>query len=113
MKIVHQDQAKFFKNSESCDAFEYDLRHVDLGAARVKVCGRYPDHGRVSNAECQETAYILAGSGTISIENTERGFSAGDVILIERGERYFWQGEFAAFLFSTPAWSAEQCRELD
>jgi mannose-6-phosphate isomerase-like protein (cupin superfamily) len=113
MKIVRKNQSKTFKNSDVCDVSEYDLGQVDLGGAIVEVRGRYPDSGRVVNAECKEMAYILEGDGVIFIEGVETLFTAGDLIVIEAGERYFWDGKFSAFLFSAPAWNAGQFKNVD
>ncbi|MDD3007099.1 MAG: cupin domain-containing protein [Candidatus Pacebacteria bacterium] len=113
MKIIRKNQAKFFKNSEVCDVFEYDSGHTDLGGAVVEVRGRYPDSGWVMNSECREMAYILKGKGLISVEGVERDFAAGNLILIEAGEKYFWEGNFSAFLFSVPAWSVGQYKTVD
>ncbi|MFA6897406.1 MAG: cupin domain-containing protein [Patescibacteria group bacterium] len=113
MKIVHKTERKLFKNNENCDVLEYDLGCADLGGAAAEIRGRYPDSGRVVNAECKEVAYILKGAGEVNAEGNEMKFAAGDVIVIEKGERYFWEGNFSALLFSAPAWRAGQCEKVD
>ena len=113
MKIVHKKEAKLFKSSGVCDVFEYDLGRADLGGAVAKIRGRYPDSGRVVNRECKEAAYILKGAGAVDVEGNEMKFAAGDMLVIEKGERYFWEGNFSVLLFSVPAWRAGQCENAD
>ena len=113
MKIIHKKETKLFKNSDVCDAFEYDLARADMGGVVVAVRGRHPDNGRVVNTECNEMAYILEGKGIISIEDVKMVFAAGDVILIEAQEKYFWDGNFSAVLFSVPAWNTGQFKIVD
>lgn len=113
MRIIHKKEAKLFKNSDVCDVFEYGLACSDMGGAVVEVRGRYPDSGRVVNTACKEMAYILEGRGIISIKDVETVFATGDVVLIEAEEKYFWDGEFSAFLFFVPAWSPGQFKIVD
>ncbi len=97
-----------FRNGESCDAFEYPLGDGELSGTRVAVRGRYPQRGWAVNRECKELGYVLRGRGRLIAEETATEFGPGDVLLVERGERYFWSGRFEAFLCSAPAWRAGQ-----
>lgn len=42
MKIVRSNQAKEFKNSESCTALEYPLGDKDINGAVIKLNGALP-----------------------------------------------------------------------
>ena len=112
MKIVRQNQARKHKNSPACLAIEYPLGDKDLNGAIIKLNGRYPDRGRVVNLKCKELAYIIKGSGKIVVEKKEEKISTGDLILIEPGEKYFWEGELEMFVHCTPAWYPEQHKEV-
>ena len=79
----------------------------------VKLKGRYPDKGRVVNTVCKELAYITKGSGKIVVEGQEINFSSGDLILIEPGERYYWEGNFEIFSPCVPAWYPKQHQEVE
>jgi hypothetical protein len=105
MKIIHKIDRKIFKNSGSCDAFEYGLDDKDLSGTVVEIRGRYPESGYAVNLECKEMAYILEGSGTLSASENETEFATGDLLL---QEKYFWNGNFTAFLSCNPAWSIKQ-----
>ena len=40
-------------------------------------------------------------------------FKTGDVLLIEKGEIYFWDGNCKLIMICTPAWYKEQCELID
>lgn len=113
MNIIPKLESRAFKNSDICDVFEYGLKRIDFGVARVEVRGRYPDDGKVINMLCKEAAYILEGQGKISAEGSESNFSKGDLIIIEEREKFYWEGNFSALLFSVPAWNPEQYKETE
>jgi mannose-6-phosphate isomerase-like protein (cupin superfamily) len=113
MKIVHKNETKEFKNSDQCIAIEYPMGDKDINGTVGKINGRYPEHKRVVNTKCKELAYVISGSGKIVIEGKEYLFSSGDLILIEPGERYYWEGKFDVFMPCAPAWYPEQHQEVE
>ncbi len=78
--------------------------------ASIRSHGRYPESGYCSNQECKEIAYILEGIGSINKEKESLTFKAGDVILIDRKEIYYWEGNCKIVMICTPAWYKEQCK---
>ena len=112
MKIIHKNQTEKFKNSDVCTAIEYPLGDKDINGAIVELSGRYPDEGRVVNLKCKELAYIIEGSGRVVVEGEEAMLNKGDLILIEAGEKYFWEGDLKMFVPCTPAWYPEQHKEV-
>ena len=40
-------------------------------------------------------------------------FEAGDVILIDKNEIYYWNGDCEIIMICTPAWYKEQCKFID
>lgn len=113
MKIVRKNQTKKFKNSDVCVATEYPLGDKDINGAVIKLNGRYPDKGRVVNLKCKELAYIIKGLGKIMVEDREVKLKEGDMILIEPGEKYYWDGNMTMFVPCTPAWYPEQHEEVE
>ncbi|OHA67130.1 MAG: hypothetical protein A3C82_02555 [Candidatus Wildermuthbacteria bacterium RIFCSPHIGHO2_02_FULL_47_12] len=113
MKIISKDQATRFKNSESCIAIEYPIGDKDVNGAIIKLTGRYPDKGRVVNLKCKELAYVIEGSGRITIEGQDSNLKEGDVVLIEPGEKYFWDWVLTIFVSCTPDWYPEQHKEVE
>jgi mannose-6-phosphate isomerase-like protein (cupin superfamily) len=112
MKIVHKNQTKKFKNSDVCTAVEYPLGDKDINGAVIELEGRYPDKGRVVNLKCKELAYVIKGSGKVLVEGKEVVLNEGDMVLIEPGEKYYWEGKMTMFVPCVPAWYPEQHEEV-
>ena len=50
----------------------------------------------------------------VSTEKDEQiNFKKGDVILIEKKEVYYWDGNCKIIMICTPAWYKEQCKLLE
>jgi len=112
MKILHKNEAKKFENSKQCIAYEYPLEDKDINGAVIVLNGRYPDKGRAVNKKCKEVAYVVKGSGRVVIESMATEISEGDVILIEPGERFYWEGKLTMFMSCSPAWYPGQHKEV-
>lgn len=113
MKVIRKDQTKTFKNSDACTAIEYPLEDKDVNGAIIELSGRYPEKGRVVNLKCKELAYIIEGSGRLVVEGKEVSLSKSDLVLIEPGEKYFWEANLIMFVPCVPAWYPEQHKEVD
>ena len=113
MKLIRKNQTKEFKNSDQCLAIEYPLGDKDINGAVIKLNGRYPDKGRVVNTVCKEMAYIIKGTGKLVVEGQDVNFSEGDLILIDKNEKYYWQGNFEIFTTCVPAWYPQQHKTVD
>lgn len=112
MKVVYKKQSKEFKNSKVCTAIEYPLGDKDINGAVIELKGRYPDKGRVVNLKCKELAYVMQGAGKVVVEGKGVKLKKGDMVLIEPGERYFWEGNLVMFVPCTPAWYPKQHKEV-
>ena len=112
MKIVKKGQAEVHKNSDACTAVEYPLDDKDINGAVIELNGRYPDKGRVINLKCKEMAYVIKGSGRLVVEGEETKLNEGDLVLIEAGEKFFWEGNMQIFMPCTPAWYPEQHKSI-
>jgi mannose-6-phosphate isomerase-like protein (cupin superfamily) len=113
MKIIYKNQTKIFKNSDTCTAIEYPLNDKDINGAVIELSGRYPDKGRTVNLECKEMAYIIKGLGKVVVDDEEIKFNEGDLILIEAGEKFFWEGNAQIFMPCTPAWNPGQYKNVE
>lgn len=116
MKIVRENEAKKIINSDTSELLEYSifLEDKDIDFAINEIKGRYPQTGYCTNRMCKELVYVLDGSGTISKkEDNFFEFEKGDVILINKGDIYFWEGNCKIAMICTPAWYKEQCELLD
>lgn len=113
MKIIRKNKAKKVQNSKHCWVYEYPLEEKNINGAYVEMNGREPDEGRVVNLVCKELAYVINGSGRIVIEGKEINLKPGDLILIEPGEKFFWDGHMDLFLPCVPAWYPEQYKKVE
>lgn len=108
MKVVRASEANRFENAATCVAYEYETEGTDINVARVEISGRYPVEGSAVNREVRELAYVLKGSGTVTVDGTESALAEGDVVSIERGERVHWDGTMTLLLACAPAWNSAQ-----
>jgi len=113
MKFVAKEKRSKYQNSKNCIAYEYPLEDIDINCALINLNGRYPVKGRVMNIICKEIGYIIKGSGKIVVEGKIYKLKAGDQILIEPNEKYYWQGNMEFVVPCTPAWSSDQHIILD
>ena len=108
MKLVKLKQAEKFANSEKCEVLEYPLGDKDINCATAVIKGRYPDSGYCVNEECKELIYVVDGKGTLNKKEEAIQFEKGDVILIDKGEVYYWDAQCTLVMPCTPAWYPEQ-----
>lgn len=113
MKLVKLKDALEFSNSDKCVGVEYPLGDKDINFSIAKITGRYPDNGYCVNEECKELIYVIDGSGTLNKKDEKVEFEKGDVILIDKGEIYYWDGVCTIAMPCTPAWYPEQHKLID
>lgn len=113
MKIIKFEEAEEFNNSDVCKVLEYDFKDKDIDCGVAIINGRYPDNGYCMNEECKELVYVLEGSGTLNKSDEIIDFKKGDAILIDKGEKYFWDANCTIILPCTPAFFKEQYKLLD
>lgn len=115
MKFVKKEEAQKVINSDTSYLLEYSkkLDDKDMDFCINTIQGRYPEKGYCSNLKCKEIAYILEGNGTIHKKDNQIDFKQGDVILIDKEEVYFWEGDCQIIMVCSPAWYKEQCQLLD
>lgn len=114
MKVIKQPDAARFSNSTTCSGYEYSFNDRDLNVAVVTVNGRYPEKGYIFNEVCKEVGYVLGGHGSITVmgENVQQ-LNPGDAVMIQPGEKLFWQGESLEMLIPcSPAFFPEQHKEV-
>ncbi len=69
-----------------------------MNIAVAEITYRYPDEGYAINHKCHEMGYVLSGSGKIVTETENVSLSAGDVVYIPLGEKYYWKGNMTIIL---------------
>ncbi len=113
MKIISKNQTVLKKNSESCLVTEYEISDQDIDFATATIAGRYPATGRVTNTQSKEIVYIHEGVGNIEVNEKNYPLKAGDVVLIEAGEKFYWEGNMTLFISCHPAFTVEQHQLVD
>jgi len=111
MKLVKYENVEKFSNSDTCTVWEYPLDDKDINCGVAKIIGRYPDTGYCCNEICKELIYVIEGKGTLNTKNGQIiEFKEKDVVLIDKGEIYYWKGNCTVAMPCTPAWYPEQHR---
>ncbi len=113
MQIISKIQRKKFTNGDCCTAYEYPMEDRDINGAVISLSGRYPDKGWAINEICKEMGYIVSGSGKLVVEDKEYELSAGDLVLINPGEKFYWQGNMEIFMPCAPAWNPQQYKIIE
>lgn len=111
MEIIKKTNAVKINNSKVCEVSEYSFKNKSMDLGIATLIGRYPEKGYCVNTASEELVYVLEGSGKIFFEDRDIEFSEGDSVLIDSGEKYFWDTKYCKVaLVCTPAWNSEQYR---
>ena len=113
MRLLLKHQAIEKTHSNECSVIEHPLNHEMLDMAIAHISGRYPLERQAVNLECAELAYVIDGNGKIVINNIEHQLNTGDVVVIDPGEKFYWEGKMKLFLSCRPAWNKEQHQLID
>ena len=113
MKLVKFAQSKLLNVTANTTAREYPEGDLDIWGAVIEINGRYPEKGRTVNLECKELVYFLEGEGKLVVEDKEIEVRKGDQVVIEPGEKFYWQGKLKMFMPCTPAWHPEQHKQVE
>ena len=113
MKIVRGNEVTKEKMSEGITAIEYPTKDSDINLAIIEINGRYPKTARVMNQKCKELAHVFEGKGKIFVNDNQIDLEENDQILIEPGEKYYWQGHLKLAIACTPTWYPEQSNKVD
>lgn len=108
MKIVRNSEVERFENASSCIAYEYQTGNTEINLARVEINGRYPLEGSAINREVTELVYVERGEGKVGINDALETLEKGDLVLVEKGDRVWWEGDFTLLISCAPAWTPEQ-----
>ena len=83
-----------------------------LNFALSEVHGRYPESGVAVNTQVKELVYVMQGSGELWMNDEATAFEQGDALLVEPGERYYFQGDFTLAIACNPAFTPEQHQHI-
>ena len=112
MEFVPFEKTEIF-SSENAKIFEYNLKDKDINVCYCEINGRYPKTGCSINEKCKELAFVLSGNGKVIINNNEHLIKEKDVILINKDEKFFWEGNLKLILPCSPAWNSKQYKTIE
>ncbi len=100
-------------NGDKCKNNVYPLNNKNLSCARSTITGRYPTTGYCVNEACDELIYVLEGQGTLNKEKETIFFKKDDAIMIEKNEKFYWDGNCQVLAICNPAWFESQHKEKE
>lgn len=113
MKKSLKHQSIERKNSDVCVVTDYPIGDEAIDFAIVKMTSRYPSARQAVNQKCKEIVYVHEGSGKVVVNDQEHALKEGDVILIEAGEKFYWDGNLTLFISCHPSFTPEQHHVID
>ena len=112
MKKISLEDSKSIKVTRQCTAVEYPNGDRDIWGSIIELNGRYPTKGRTVNLKCKELVYFISGEGKLVVEGKTIMVKKGDQVVINPGEKFYWEGKLVMFMPCTPAWYPEQHKEV-
>jgi len=93
--------------------YEYNIEDKDINYCIVEVFGRFPKEKLAINYKCKQMAHVLEGKGILWVEGKIYTLKKDDVVLIDVGEKYYWEGNMKLGIPCSPAWYPEQHDEVE
>ena len=90
--ITNEDSVPAHTFSATCVGRDFPLNDPHIDACIMDLNGRYPESGNVVNKGFRGLVHILAGTGTITIDDVEHPLRQGNVFLILPGKKHHWDG---------------------
>lgn len=112
MKHVSPEQAVTHSNSDACTVQEYG-NNGESDAAVIEINGRYPEQGASRNKIARAIIYITKGEGTLTANGAQNTLREGDVVFIDPGDVYSFDGQFTMLMSCTPPWSPDQYEAVE
>lgn len=112
MQIIKESEKRTLTPTPSVAIHEYDTHDAFVSGATAEIKGRYPETGFVVNRKIKELAFVLSGSGAILTPQGETPLAAGDLLFIDHGEVYAWQGDLHLFMATAPTFDPAQYEEV-
>lgn len=94
--------------------FKYNSPVKELELKKTVLKGRSPENPEKVYVETESFAlFIIEGDGIISLDGSEYELSSEDVVYVEKGTKWWIEGELEYIVFNTPQWYPEQMQEVD
>jgi len=101
MQIVKHTEIRKVTPTLSTTIWEYDTDDKTISGGVAQINGRYPEKGFAVNG-FKELVFVISGNGIIVTPTGRKNMNLGDEILIDKNEKYAWEGSMTLFMATTP-----------
>jgi len=107
MQIVKHTQIRKVALAASATVWEYDTKDETISGAVAQIKGRYPEKKFAQNG-FKELVFVISGNGFVVTPKERKEIDVGDEILIDKNEKYAWEGNMALFMATTPTFDPKK-----
>jgi mannose-6-phosphate isomerase class I len=107
MQIVKHTEIRKVTLARSATVWEYDTDDATISGAVAEINGRYPEKGFAENG-FKELVFVISGNGIIVTPTKRIDIDLGDEILLDKKEKYAWEGNVTLFMATTPKFNPRQ-----
>lgn len=107
MQIVKYTEVRKVALAPSATVWEYDSKDEKISGAVAQINGRYPEQGFAQNG-FKELVFVISGNGFVITPKERKEIDVGDEILIDKNEKYAWEGTMTLFMAMTPKFDPKQ-----
>ncbi len=108
MDIIRGSEKRTIRAAKTTVIHEYDTRDAFISGATAEINGRYPEKGYVVNKTHKELVYVISGQGAYLTPEGITHIAEGDVIFVDHGDVYAWEGSMTFFMTTAPRFDPEQ-----
>ena len=92
---------------------EYKLPPTTFCLGVSEISGRYPQSGTDADTEVEQIWYVEKGSGVVEVSGVQFELAEGDMLHIDKGEKFVIDGNLKLLVASSPIWTPEQHKHFD
>jgi len=112
--LIKKSEARKKQNNKDCTVWEYEFPTKEFNHATTYIHGRYPEHAKAMNKNCEEIYFVISGSGSIHSEKGNFEINEGDAYFFEKGEIYWVEGkELLLTITNAPKWNPQQHKMIE
>lgn len=108
MKIIQSSQTKKIQATPTTTIWEFVMEEKAISGAIAQINGRYPENGFAVNKVSKELAFVISGEGNVVTPTLNRPIKVGDLIFLDKGESFAWEGNLTLFMATTPKFDSKQ-----
>lgn len=107
--VIKKSQTKPFPLDNQSQGLDYPMPDENLGVSYQELNGRQPETGSFRNTVCRELFYIIEGTAEVTIDGKTETVAAGDLIIIEPGQKHAGvYTKVKLITITTPNWYEKQ-----